>query len=110
MKTTKYPRELSDAEAQAIVDESDAADDYVVIGSDALADLRAAASARREADGRIEAAALRAHRDCASWGVIGAQLDMTRQGQHPPERRLNNQVREILSCGTWVELGRVEDR
>ena len=28
MKTTKHPRELSDTEAEAIVDEFDAADDY----------------------------------------------------------------------------------
>jgi hypothetical protein len=80
MKTTKHPRELSDAEAEAIVDEFDAGSDYVVTSSEALAELRAAAAARREADSRIEAAALRAHRDGASWGVIGAQLGMTRQG------------------------------
>ena len=80
MKTTKHPRELSDAEAEAIVDEFDAGSDYVVTGTDALAELRAAAAARRDADSRIEAAALRAHRDGASWGVIGAQLGMTRQG------------------------------
>ena len=80
MKTTKHPRELSDAEADAIVAAFDTADDHNVIGRDALAELRAAAAARREADSRIEAAALRAHRDGASWGVIGAQLGMTRQG------------------------------
>jgi hypothetical protein len=80
MKTTKHPRELTDAEAEAIVDEFDAGSDYVVTGADALEELRAAAAARREADSRIEAAALRAHRDGASWGVIGAQLGMTRQG------------------------------
>ena len=45
-----------------------------------LAELRAAAAARREAEGRIEAAALAAHHAGLSWGVIGAQLDMTRQG------------------------------
>jgi hypothetical protein len=80
MKTTKHPRELTDDEAEAIVDEFDAGSDYVVTGTEALAELRAAAAARREADSRIEAAALRAHRDGASWGVIGAQLGMTRQG------------------------------
>ena len=90
MKTTKHPRELSDAEAQAIVDEFDAADDYVVTGSDALAELRAAAAARREADSRIEAAAMRAHRDGASWGVIGAQLGMTRQGARQRFERLTS--------------------
>jgi hypothetical protein len=80
MKTTKHPRDLTDAEAQAIVDEFDAGPDYVVTGADALEELRAAAAARREADSRIEAAALQAHRAGASWGVIGAQLGMTRQG------------------------------
>ena len=90
MKTTKHPRELSEAEAQAIVDEFDAAGNYVVTGSDALAELRAAAAARREADSRIEAAALRAHRDGASWGVIGAQLGMTRQGARQRFERLTN--------------------
>lgn len=80
MKTTKHPRELTDAEAESIVDDFDAGSDYVVTGADALEELRAAAAARREADSRIEAAALRAHRNGASWGVIGAQLGMTRQG------------------------------
>ena len=80
MKATKHPREFSDAEADAIVEEFDSGSDYVVTGRDALAELRAAAAARREAESRIEAAALQAHRDGASWGVIGAQLGMTRQG------------------------------
>jgi hypothetical protein len=80
MKTTKHPRELSDAEADAIVDEFDSGSDYTVTGAAALAELRSAAAARREADSRIEAAALQAYRGGASWGVIGAQLGMTRQG------------------------------
>jgi hypothetical protein len=80
MTTTKHPRELANAEVEALVEEFDAGSDYVVIGADALAELRAAAAARRAAEGRIEAAALRAHREGASWGVIGAQLGMTRQG------------------------------
>jgi hypothetical protein len=80
MKTTKHPRDLTAAQAQAIVDEFDAGHDYVVTGADALEELRAAVAARREADSRIEAAALQARRDGASWGVIGAQLGMTRQG------------------------------
>ena len=80
MKTTTHPRELSDAEADAIVNAFDSGSDYVVTDADALAELRAAAAARREADSRIEAAALRAHRAGASWGVIGAQLGITRQG------------------------------
>jgi len=88
MKTTKHPRELSEAEADAIVTDFDSGDDYVVVQSDALAELRAAAAARREADSRIEAAALQAHRDGASWGVIGTQLGMTRQGARQRFERL----------------------
>lgn len=80
MKTTKHPRHLSDDEAQAIVDEFDEGTDYQVTGQVALTELRAAVAARREAESRIEAAALRAHREGASWGVIGSQLGMTRQG------------------------------
>jgi hypothetical protein len=80
LKTTKHTRELTDAESDAIVDEFDAGSNVVVTSADVLAELRAAAAARREADSRIEAAALQAHRDGASWGVIGAQLGMTRQG------------------------------
>jgi hypothetical protein len=80
MKTTKHPRELTDAEVEALVDEFDAGTDHVVNGADVLAELRAAAAARRAAESRIEAAALRAHREGASWGVTGAQLGMTRQG------------------------------
>jgi hypothetical protein len=63
-----------------LVGEFDAGSNFVVTSADVLAELRAAAAARREADSRIEAAALQAHRDGASWGVIGAQLGMTRQG------------------------------
>jgi len=80
VKTSKHPRELSDAGADAIVDEFDSASDYAVTRPNALLELRAAAAARREAESRIEAAALQAHREGASWGVIGAQLGMTRQG------------------------------
>ncbi len=92
MKTTKHPKELTADEAAAIVDAFDEAssEDYVVIAADALAELRAAAAARREADGRIEAAALSAHRTGASWGLIGAQLGMTRQGARQRFERLTN--------------------
>jgi hypothetical protein len=90
VRTTKHLREPSDAEAEAIVEKSDAADDYVVTRSGALVELRAAAAARREADSKVEAAALRAHRDGASWGVIGAQLGMTRQGARQRFERLTS--------------------
>ena len=92
MKTTKHPTELTDDEAAAIVDAFDDApdDSYVVTEQDALIELRAAAAARRDAESRIEAAALRAHRDGASWGVIGTQLGMTRQGARQRFERLAN--------------------
>lgn len=82
MKTTKHPRDLTDDDAAAIVEAFDSTpeNEYIVVGSDALAELRASAAALREADSRIEAAALAAHRAGVSWGVIGAQLGMTRQG------------------------------
>jgi hypothetical protein len=88
MKTQKHPKDLSEAEAAAIVAEFDDADDYEVETSQTLEELRAAAAARREADGRIEAAALTAHRAGLSWGVIGAQLGMTRQGARQRFERL----------------------
>ena len=82
MKTKKHPREFTDAEAAVIVAafEDTPDDKYSVTDTATLAELRAAAAARREAEGRIEAAALAAHRAGLSWGVIGAQLGMTRQG------------------------------
>ena len=82
MKTKKHPREFTDTEAAAIVAafEDTPDDKYSVTDTATLAELRAAAAARREAEGRIEAAALAAHRAGLSWGVIGAQLGMTRQG------------------------------
>jgi hypothetical protein len=90
MKTKKHPRDLSDADVEAIVSAFDdnVDDAYSVTDSATLAELRAAASARREAEGRIEAAALVAHRAGLSWGVIGAQLGMTRQGARQRFERL----------------------
>ncbi len=90
MKTKKHPRDLSDQDVEAMVsDFDDNTDDaYSVTESATLAELRAAASARREAEGRIEAAALSAHRAGLSWGVIGAQLGMTRQGARQRFERL----------------------
>ena len=90
MKTKKHPRDLSDADVEAMVSAFDdnIDDAYSVTDSATLAELRAAASARREAAGRIEAAALAAHRAGLSWGVIGAQLGMTRQGARQRFERL----------------------
>lgn len=90
MKTKKHPRELIDTEAEAIVAAFDdhREDTYSVVDASTLRELRAAAAARREAEGRIEAAALAAHRAGLSWGAIGAQLGMTRQGARQRFERL----------------------
>ena len=73
------PTARSDADVEAIIDAFDSGSDFVVTDTDALTDLRAAAANLRSAEHRVQAAALRAHRAGASWGVIGAQLGMTRQ-------------------------------
>jgi hypothetical protein len=90
VKTTKHPKDLNEHEAAAIVAAFDEATDleYSVTDAATLAELRASAAARREADGRLEAAALAAHRAGLSWGVIGAQLGMTRQGARQRFERL----------------------
>lgn len=92
MTTKKHPRDLIADEADALVaafdDHSD--DEYSVTDAATLRELRAAAAARREADARIEAAALAAHRAGLSWGAIGAQLGMTRQGARQRFERFVN--------------------
>ena len=90
MKTSKHPRDLTETEAAAIVAAFDDAPDdhYTVTDAATLAELRAAAGARREAEGRIEAAALAAHQAGLSWGLIGTQLGMTRQGARQRFERL----------------------
>ena len=90
MRTRKHPRDLTEVEAEAIVTAFDESADEELSVADAatLVELRAAAAARREAEGRIEAAALSAHRAGLSWGVIGAQLGMTRQGARQRFERL----------------------
>lgn len=92
MKTKKHPRELSDTEAQTIVDAFDdrTGAEFQVVLSDTLAELRSAAAAQRDADGRIEAATRAARRAGASWGVIGAQLGITRQGARQRFERLTD--------------------
>ncbi len=90
MNNRKHPRELTAAEAESIVAAFDdhADDDYSVTSSITLNELRAAAASQREAEARIEAAALAAHRAGLSWGAIGAQLGMTRQGARQRFERL----------------------
>ena len=90
MTNNKNLRDLTADEADALVaafdDHSD--DEYSVTDAATLRELRAAAAARRDADARIEAAALAAHRAGLSWGAIGAQLGMTRQGARQRFERL----------------------
>ncbi|CAB4570005.1 MAG: hypothetical protein ACK5CE_20420 [Actinomycetes bacterium] len=90
MTAKKHPRDLTAADAEALVAAFDdhADDEYSVTDAATLRELRAAAAARREADARIEAAALAAHRAGLSWGAIGAQLGMTRQGARQRFERL----------------------
>ena len=92
MKTSKHPKNLTEDEAAAIVEAFDDApeDGYVVVDGDALAELRAAAAERQDAVDRINAAAVRARSEGASWGVIGAQLGMTRQGARQRFERLTS--------------------
>jgi hypothetical protein len=92
MTTEKHPRDLTADEADALVAAFDdhTNDEYSVTDAATLRELRAAAAARREADARIEAAALAAHRAGLSWGAIGAQLGMTRQGARQRFERLVN--------------------
>jgi hypothetical protein len=90
MTTKKHPRELTAAETEVMIDafDSHGDDEYSVTDAATLSELRAAAAERREAEGRIEAAALAAHRAGLSWGTIGAQLGMTRQGARQRFERL----------------------
>ncbi len=89
--TRKHPRDLSDAEVEGIVAEVDAAverGDVQVVDAAVLRELRAAAALRRDAEQRVEAAVLSARHAGASWGVIGAQLGVTRQGARQRFERL----------------------
>jgi hypothetical protein len=90
MTTKKHPRDLTAAETEAMIAafDSHSDDEYSVTDAATLGELRAAAAERREAEGRIEAAALAAHRAGLSWGTIGAQLGMTRQGARQRFERL----------------------
>ena len=92
MKTSKHPKNLTEDEAAAIVKAFDDAPDdgYVVVEGDALAELRAAAAERQDAVDRINSAAMHARSEGASWGVIGAQLGMTRQGARQRFERLTS--------------------
>lgn len=81
--TKKHPRDLTDDDVSSLVADLDAAverGEVTVAGKRALGAVRAAASRRREAENRVETAVLTARSEGLSWGLIGAQLGVTRQG------------------------------
>lgn len=87
----KDPSDLSDAEDEQIVAEVVAAverGDVQVVDAVVLRELRAAAALHRDAEERVEAAVLSARHAGASWGLIGAQLGVTRQGARQRFERL----------------------
>lgn len=84
----KHGITADEADALVAVFDDHADDEYSITDAATLRELRAAAAARREADARIEAAALAARRAGLSWGAIGAQLGMTRQGARQRFERL----------------------
>ena len=87
----KHPRDLTDVEVEQIVADADAAlerGDVEVVNSVVLRELRAASALRRDAEQRVEAAVLSAREAGASWGLIGAQVGVTRQGARQRFERL----------------------
>lgn len=92
METTKkHPRDLSDAEVDALVAAfDDAVDQGRVrpVDGAVFRELRAAAAGRRAAEERLEAAVIAAKAAGLSWGTIGAQLGVTRQGARQRYERL----------------------
>jgi len=89
--TKKHPRDLSDADVDAIVA---AFDDAVEQGrvrpvdGAVFRELRAAAAGRRAAEERLEASVIAAKAAGLSWSTIGAQLGVTRQGARQRYERL----------------------
>ncbi|MFK7917732.1 MAG: hypothetical protein AB8G14_06615 [Ilumatobacter sp.] len=92
--TKKHPRELTDTDVDGIVAAFDEAVDQGrvrQVDGVVFRELRAAASGRRAAEERLEAAVVAAKEAGLSWGAIGAQLGVTRQGARQRfERLLNN--------------------
>ncbi len=81
--TKKHPKSMSEADVSAMVAQLDEAverGEVLVVPSAVLRELRAAAAARRAAEDRVEAAVINARNLGLSWGVVGAQLGITRQG------------------------------
>ena len=89
--TKKHPRDLSDADVDAIVasvDEAVAQGRYTRVDGAVFREVRAAAAGRRAAEERLEAAVVAAKNSGLSWGTIGAQLGVTRQGARQRYERL----------------------
>ena len=81
--TKKHPRDLTDADVDAIVADFDQAVErgrVRPVNATVLRELRAAAVERRAAEERLEAAVVAAKQAGMSWGVIGSQLGVTRHG------------------------------
>lgn len=80
---TKHPKELTDAEVDALVARADAAVDSGsadLIAGDVVIELQRAAEERQAAEVRVEDAVRAGRAAGLSWGVIGAQLGISRQG------------------------------
>lgn len=89
--TKKHPRDLADAGVDAIVSAFDEAVEQgrvSPVDGGVLRELRAAAAGRRAAEERLEAAVVEAKCAGLSWGTIGAQLGVTRQGARQRFERL----------------------
>ena len=89
----KHPRDLTDDEVDALVGRVDGAVDrgeVKVVTGVVLRELRAAAAARRTAEDRVDGAVIAARRAGLSWGTIGAQLGVTRQGARQRFERLSD--------------------
>lgn len=89
--TKKHPRDLTDGDVEAMVDSFDRAVDegrVRPVDGAVFRELRAAASARRASEERVEAAVLAAKQSGLSWGTIGAQLGVTRQGARQRYERI----------------------
>jgi L-amino acid N-acyltransferase YncA len=81
--TKKHPKNMSEADVSAMVAHLDGAlerGEVTVVPTAVLSELRAAAAARRAAEERVESAVANARNVGLSWGIVGAQLGITRQG------------------------------
>jgi hypothetical protein len=91
--TKKHPKDMTVTDVELLVarlDEAVERGDARVVSGTVLQELRAAAAARRAAEDRVEAAVTIARSAGLSWGVIGAQLGVTRQGARQRFEHLND--------------------